>query len=162
MHRVLLSVSRARHPVGRSGSGYHLAPRRGLSSGALRQRRGSGVDPRRTDVPVTSGQPQKAVITGAGGQLGRALQTTVPATWQAVPLNSDSLDVTRLESVRAVLERERPTVVIQAAAYTNVDGAEQDAERAASVNITGAANVAAEASRLGIRLIHISSDFVFD
>jgi len=111
---------------------------------------------------VTSGQPQKAVITGAGGQLGRALQTTVPATWQAVPLNSDSLDVTRLESVRAVLERERPTVVIQAAAYTNVDGAEQDAERAASVNVTGAANVAAEASRLGIRLIHISSDFVFD
>lgn len=109
-----------------------------------------------------SGRQQKAVITGAGGQLGRALQTTVPATWQALPFDSESLDVTRLPSVRAVLERERPTVVIQAAAYTNVDGAEQEVERATSVNVTGAAIVAAEASRLGIRMIHISSDFVFD
>src|SRR5215207_5388352 len=129
---------------------YYLAVGPGPRAPALRQGRGSGVDAGCTHLPVTSREIRKAVITGAAGQLGQALQTTVPATWEAVPCNSEHLDVTRVESVRSVLERERPVVVIQAAAYTNVDGAERDTERATSVNATGAANVATVAARLGI------------
>jgi dTDP-4-dehydrorhamnose reductase len=60
------------------------------------------------------------------------------------------------------MERERPSLVIQAAAYTDVDGAEQHPDRAAAVNTDGAANVAQAATRIGARMIHISTDFVFD
>jgi dTDP-4-dehydrorhamnose reductase len=79
-----------------------------------------------------------------------------------VACTAEQLDITRPDSVRAVLEREHPAVVIQAAAYTDVDGAEREVERASAVNTTGAANVAREAARLGLRMIHISTDFIFD
>lgn len=106
---------------------------------------------------------QCVIITGAGGQVGLALQETAPRSrWNLIACSSEQLDVTRPESVRAVLERERPAVVIQAAAYTDVDGAEREIERARAVNVAGAANVATETARLGIRMIHISTDFVFD
>jgi dTDP-4-dehydrorhamnose reductase len=70
--------------------------------------------------------------------------------------------VTDADAVRAVMERERPAAVIQLAAYTHVDQAETDAERAETINVTGAFNVAVAATRIGTRIIHLSTDFVFD
>lgn len=105
---------------------------------------------------------QCAVITGAAGQLGRDLLGTAPGGWAAVACSSAELDVTRPQLVNDVLARERPALVINAAAYTGVDAAEVEKERAEAVNALGAAHLAEGARRVGARLIHVSTDFVFD
>ena len=111
------------------------------------------MTPRRTSL---------ALVTGADGQIGRALRAGVPAGWRVVGCDRAALDVTHPESVAAALGRERPALVINAAAYTAVDAAEREAERAEAVNAMGAAHLAEEARRIGARLIHLSTDFVFD
>lgn len=104
----------------------------------------------------------RALITGAGGQVGRALQGNVPDGWSVAACTSAELDVTCPDAVAALLEREQPAVVFNAAAYTAVDVAEGEPERAQAVNARGAAIVAQAAARRGIRIIHLSTDFVFD
>jgi dTDP-4-dehydrorhamnose reductase len=111
---------------------------------------------------VNSPRQAKVLITGGQGQLGQELRASAPARWQVVACGSEELDVTRPDTVRTVLERERPALVIHAAAYTDVDGAEREIERAEAVNTSGAANVAQAAIQVGARMIHISTDFVFD
>jgi dTDP-4-dehydrorhamnose reductase len=103
-----------------------------------------------------------ALITGAGGQLGQELLATVPDGWTAVGCSSAELDVTRPELVADVLARQRPALVINAAAYTGVDAAEREKQRAEAVNALGAAHLAEGARRVGARLIQVSTDFVFD
>lgn len=102
------------------------------------------------------------LVTGAGGQLGGELRQTAPTGWRFAGYDRAGLDVTRADMVAAVLERERPSLVIHSAAYTAVDAAESEPDRAAEVNARGAANVAEAARRVGARLIHLSTDFVFD
>ncbi|HYC32644.1 MAG TPA: dTDP-4-dehydrorhamnose reductase [Gemmatimonadales bacterium] len=111
------------------------------------------MSPRRTPT---------ALVTGASGQVGRALRATAPPAWRLVGCDHAALDVTHPESVAAALDRERPALVINAAAYTAVDAAEREADRAEAVNSAGAALVAEEARRIGARVIHLSTDFVFD
>jgi dTDP-4-dehydrorhamnose reductase len=103
-----------------------------------------------------------ALVTGAGGQLGRELRASAPPDWRVRACTAAELDVTHPESVAAAFGRERPDLVINAAAYTGVDAAEREAERAEAVNARGAALVAEECRRAGARLIHLSTDFVFD
>lgn len=105
---------------------------------------------------------KKALITGASGQLGYELQRTRPAGWELLPFDSGALDITDREAVMAALALHRPELVINAAAYTAVDKAESDVERAYAVNAVGAANLAQAAMAVGARLIHVSTDFVFD
>jgi dTDP-4-dehydrorhamnose reductase len=71
-------------------------------------------------------------------------------------------DVCKREQLEEFARRERPTHVINCAAYTDVDGAEEDSEGAFAVNCEGAGNVAAVAREIGARLVHISTDYVFD
>jgi dTDP-4-dehydrorhamnose reductase len=71
-------------------------------------------------------------------------------------------DITIAKAVEKTIEDFRPDVIINAAAYTNVDGAESDREGAFAVNATGAGNLARGAREQGCRLIHISTDYVFD
>ena len=104
----------------------------------------------------------RALITGGRGQLGSELQATAPAGWQVASPGSGELDVTQPEVVSAIVSRERPDVIIHAAAYTDVDGAEQKVELAEAVNVAGADNVANAAAGGGARMIYISTDFVFD
>jgi dTDP-4-dehydrorhamnose reductase len=111
---------------------------------------------------VTGASTPRALITGAGGQVGLELQATAPAGWTTVPCDSRALDVTHPERVRAVLERERPEVVIHAAAFTEVDRAESEADRAEAVNARGTEHVAEAARAIGARLLYVSTDFVFD
>jgi dTDP-4-dehydrorhamnose reductase len=107
-------------------------------------------------------EEKRALVTGGRGQLGCELAETAPAGWCALALGSAELDVTRPEDVTDVLERVRPAVVINAAAYTAVDAAEAEPDRAHAVNAVGAANVAQACGRVGARLIQLSTDYVFD
>ena len=102
------------------------------------------------------------MVTGASGQVGRALRDGAPAAWRFVGCDRAALDITHPESVAEALGRERPALVINAAAYTAVDAAERETERAEAINCAGAALLAEECRRLGARLIHLSTDFVFD
>ncbi len=111
---------------------------------------------------MNSAAGNRVLITGAAGQLGRELISTVPPSWVALPYSSAELDVTRADMVADVLRRQQPSLVINAAAYTAVDAAEGEPELAEAVNARGAGHVAAECRRLGARLIHLSTDYVFD
>lgn len=104
----------------------------------------------------------KVLLTGAGGQLGWELQRIAPAGVEVVALGSAALDITRQQDVARVVAAELPGVIINAAAYTAVDRAEEERERAFAVNGQGAANLARAARMHGARLVHISTDFVFD
>jgi dTDP-4-dehydrorhamnose reductase len=104
----------------------------------------------------------RILITGANGQLGRALCATAPQAAELLPRSSAQLDVSDLEEVSAIIGQERPTVIINAAAYTAVDKAEQESSRAHAVNGRGPAHLAQAANAVGARLIHISTDYVFD
>jgi dTDP-4-dehydrorhamnose reductase len=72
------------------------------------------------------------------------------------------LDVTDAAAVQRALAERRPQAVVNCAAYTDVDGAESDRDAAAAVNDAGAGNVAAAAAELGARIVHVSTDYVFD
>jgi dTDP-4-dehydrorhamnose reductase len=103
------------------------------------------------------------LITGAGGRLGRALQDAAAETHPAaVFATRDELDVTDYWRLLAELERIRPTVVVNAASFTHVDGCEADPARAALANEAGARHVARACAQVGARLVHVSTDLVFD
>ncbi|RMH15910.1 MAG: dTDP-4-dehydrorhamnose reductase, partial [Gemmatimonadetes bacterium] len=107
----------------------------------------------------------KVLITGAGGMLGRAVVWAAardPEAPAVVPLDRAALDVTDRAAVEAALEREAPDAVIHCAAYTAVDRAEDEPERAAAVNVEGARHVAVAAAHRGAALLHVSTDYVFD
>lgn len=100
------------------------------------------------------------LIVGANGQLGTALQARYP---QARAVDSDILDITSPEAL-AAFDWTDVQVIINAAAYTNVDGAEAEDGRVVAwqVNATGAANLARMALQRDLTLIHVSTDYVFD
>lgn len=94
--------------------------------------------------------------------MGGELQRTVPTGWEVTALSRKQLDITSARAVEIETARYRPTLVINAAAYTSVDDAERNAPVAFAVNETGPANLAAASMVNGFRLIHVSTDFVFD
>jgi len=104
----------------------------------------------------------RALVTGAGGQLGVELLRTAPPHFEVVGLRHEDCDITRPAVVAAAIENHRPDLVINAAAYTAVDEAERQPELAYAVNATGAGNVARAAQTMGVRVIHVSTDYVFD
>ena len=104
----------------------------------------------------------KVMIAGGNGQLGWELQRTAPQAYHVIPLSHQDLDITDMDAVMSVVEDARPEVFINAAAYTAVDRAERERELAYAVNANGAANIAKATASLGAKLIHISTDFVFD
>ena len=104
----------------------------------------------------------KALVCGASGQLGAALQSRVPPNVELVAASRQQLDITDLAALQAKLERERVSVVINAAAYTDVEGAERFRETAILVNTHGTATLARACAATDARLIHVSTDFVFD
>lgn len=104
----------------------------------------------------------KVLITGAGGQVGRALLEAVPANFAAVACTHADLDVGVGEAVREYVRQQQPAVIINAAAYTAVDKAESEPDAAQRINSEGPGHLAAAARESGARLLHISTDFVFD
>lgn len=99
------------------------------------------------------------VVTGAGGQLGSELCRQLGS--QAVGLDLPEFDLADHEGVAAKLAQLQPQVVINTAAYTNVDKAEQDAVRCRTVNAEGVAQLAESCRRLDAVLVQLSTDYVF-
>jgi dTDP-4-dehydrorhamnose reductase len=105
----------------------------------------------------------KILITGAAGQLGQALvQEAGRRGWEAVATDLHDLDLTDPGRVLERLGRERPQAVVNAAAATRVDDLEMDPDLAFKVNGLGPRNLAVACRRLEVKLVHISSDYVFD
>ena len=104
----------------------------------------------------------RALVVGAAGQLGWELQRCVPPGVVVDALDADRLNITDAHAVAACVADIRPQIVINAAAYTAVDKAESEREVAFAVNSNGAAHVAEAAKACGARLLHVSTDFVFD
>jgi dTDP-4-dehydrorhamnose reductase len=105
----------------------------------------------------------KILITGAGGQLGRELINQGQLKGFSVQAPSeDDMDITDLEKIDRCMDFHQPEVVINAAAYTQVDKAESEAALAFAVNTTGSANLARMCAKTKIPLVHISTDYVFD
>ena len=104
----------------------------------------------------------KVVVTGAGGQLGEELCATPPSGVKLHPYSSDALDVTNQALIDRTIRSLRPDVIINAAAYTDVDRAETQSDMAYAVNSNGAGYLASAARNVGAKLVHISTDFVFD
>jgi dTDP-4-dehydrorhamnose reductase len=103
------------------------------------------------------------LITGAAGQVGRALLARVPADWQVYGLTHAQLDISDAAAVQAMVRELRPELIINAAAYTAVDKAESEPQRASAINAEGPRHLAIAAQALpGCRLLQISTDYVFD
>ncbi|RYG62352.1 MAG: dTDP-4-dehydrorhamnose reductase [Alphaproteobacteria bacterium] len=101
------------------------------------------------------------LVTGAGGQLGHALRATLgerPALYRS----SAELDITDVEACRRFIAEQGISVILNAAAYTKVDKAESEQDLAFAVNRDGARNLALAAQEAGARLVHVSTDYVFD
>ncbi len=106
---------------------------------------------------------RKLLITGAAGQLGRALMHTAPHLgWEVSGADVHDLDITDSSIVARELARRQPQIVINAAAATGVDALEADPDLGLKVNSFGPRNLAVACRRLGLKLIHISTDYVFD
>jgi dTDP-4-dehydrorhamnose reductase len=107
----------------------------------------------------------KILITGCRSQLGLELARQInglEARHQLVLTDTTLLDITDARQVSFFLRREKPDVVINCAAYTNVDQCEKDQYRAFRVNALGADNLAVSSFKIGSKIIHISTDYVFD
>jgi dTDP-4-dehydrorhamnose reductase len=107
--------------------------------------------------------PVKVLVTGAGGMLGNdVVGAAEVANHDVVGLERADLDVTDARAVARAMRRERPQGVINCAAWTNVDLAEEEPEAAARVNVEAARHVAATAADHGAAVVHVSTDYAFD
>jgi dTDP-4-dehydrorhamnose reductase len=105
----------------------------------------------------------RIAVTGRQGQVVRALaEAGALFGVEVIPVGRPELDLTSPETVASVLAAAAPSIVVSAAAYTAVDQAEREPEKAQAINATGAGAVAAAARALGVPVIHFSTDYVFD
>ncbi len=104
----------------------------------------------------------KVLVTGAGGHLGAAIVQEFENNHEVVGLGRRDVDISNAEAVRDTCARVRPDVVVNCAAYNNVDAAEDDPVRAFAVNAFDVLTLAREASERGATFVHYGSDFVFD
>ncbi len=105
----------------------------------------------------------KVWVTGAEGMLGSALiQSCLRKEIDVAGTSRQDADIVQLDTLSGIAAQIRPTHIVNCAAYTDVDGAEKEPKLAFAVNAEGAANVACVARNCGARLIHISTDYVFN
>jgi dTDP-4-dehydrorhamnose reductase len=112
---------------------------------------------------VCKAEAVKILICGAGGMLGRDLgKAAATAGHEVAGLTHRELDVTDADGVHETVARVRPDVVVNSAAWTDVDGAEEQREQALRVNGEGAGHAAAAAAAVGGSVVYVSTDYVFD
>lgn len=107
---------------------------------------------------------QKLIVTGAKGMLGQEIVRvfSTDPLWNVVAWDFENLDITDPNKVRALLTAAEPALVINCAAYNNVDKAESEPELAMRLNAEAVRNLAKTTQELGATLVHFSSDYVFD
>jgi dTDP-4-dehydrorhamnose reductase len=105
----------------------------------------------------------RVLITGCNGQVGHCLteQLKKQASAQVLPLDSKGLDITDQSAVQATVNKFKPSIIINAAAYTAVDRAEDEVELAYAINRDGAKYLAEAAKNIDATILHISTDYVF-
>jgi dTDP-4-dehydrorhamnose reductase len=108
------------------------------------------------------GRQPSFLLTGASGQIGGELAPLLAEHGRCLAPTSAELDLGQPAAIRELIRRARPDVIINAAAYTAVDRAESEPERAFAINADAPAVLAEEAARLGALLVHYSTDYVFD
>jgi dTDP-4-dehydrorhamnose reductase len=105
----------------------------------------------------------KIVVTGASGMLGHdVVRAARYVNHDVVALGHEDLDVVDAAAVERIMQAERPQVVVHCAAYTDVDGAQDDLDGAMAVNADGTRHVAAAAAGVGAAVVYPSTDYVFD
>ena len=117
----------------------------------------------------------KVAVFGANGLLGQKLMSEINSSYKIIAFGRDKrsnifsdeidyhqVDITDSADVNDAIKREKPGVIVNAAAYTNVDGCEANKEECWKINVEGVENLAKAARRADAKLIHISSDYVFD
>jgi dTDP-4-dehydrorhamnose reductase len=104
----------------------------------------------------------KIVLLGKNGQLGWEFQRTLPVLGEVISLDRKELDLCDLDAVQKVLSELKPDLIINASAYTDVDGAEKETDLALKINALTPGLMAEMASKLRAVLIHYSTDYVFD
>ncbi|MCR4748567.1 MAG: dTDP-4-dehydrorhamnose reductase [Lachnospiraceae bacterium] len=107
---------------------------------------------------------KKILVTGCNGQLGREINRFYADKNGIELINTDvdELDITNIKEVTDLVESEKPYAIINCAAYTAVDACETNQDTAFKVNVIGPRNLAIAARAVGARMIHISTDYVFD
>jgi dTDP-4-dehydrorhamnose reductase len=103
----------------------------------------------------------KVVLLGAGGLLGRSLASSPPVGTSLSAFDRATADITDFAAIERLLQRESPDWVLNATAYTDVDGAERDRDAAFRVNGTAVGALARGCATLGCGLVHFSTDYVF-
>lgn len=104
----------------------------------------------------------KILLTGTNGQLGHVLQSVLATFGDVVAVSRGECDLAFPEKIVSLVEHVKPSLIINAAAYTAVDKAESEPELAFAINATAPKTLAAQANLRGIPLIHYSTDYVFD
>jgi dTDP-4-dehydrorhamnose reductase len=104
----------------------------------------------------------RVLVLGAGGQVGRAVAQTVPAGHQVIARTHSEVDIGDASAVGRAITEAAADWVVNAGAYTAVDQAEEEPAKAAAINDAAVGVIAAGAARAGSRVLHLSTDFVFD
>lgn len=104
----------------------------------------------------------KVLLAGCDGQLGRCFLDRAPKAWKILATDYKDLDITSQVSVAAVFADFKPDIVVNAAAYTAVDNAEEDCDSAYAINALGAKYLADGCGQSGALMVHVSTDYVFD
>jgi dTDP-4-dehydrorhamnose reductase len=105
---------------------------------------------------------QTVVVTGAGGQLGCEVVLTAGSGVDCIALDRCDLDIGDPVAIDECLDKAQPQLLFNTAAYTAVDKAESEPELAWKVNVEAPGHLAAACAARGVRMIHLSTDFVFD
>ena len=107
---------------------------------------------------------KKLIVTGANGQLGRAVNQQYARSTEYELINTDvgELDITDVDQVMAFAREVQPYAIINCAAYTAVEACENEEDLAFRINAVGARNLSIAAAETGAKLVHISTDYVFD
>lgn len=105
---------------------------------------------------------KKIMILGARGMLGYDMVKTLSIDYEIIPLDIEELDITKKDDVMKAMIETRPDIVINCAAYTDVDGCESNIEKAFSVNAEGVRYIAQSCKNVDAKLIHYSTDYIFN
>jgi dTDP-4-dehydrorhamnose reductase len=104
----------------------------------------------------------RILLTGKNGQVGAELATLLPSLGEVAAYDHHQLDLSNPDQIRRAIRDVQPAIIVNAAAYTSVDQAEKEEEKAHVINADAPALMAEEAKRIGAVLVHYSTDYVFD